>query len=102
MRIQRTINGVNFSFELLPCELVDAYYEQQKKFDIEDVIILTEYNTDEDLDTLYGCDGKFILDHKKEIANLMRKYIDKYDLDWVTAREEAVRDLINEKSAVIT
>jgi len=55
MKIQRTINGTTFNIELLPVELITAYYEQQKKFDIEDIINLGEAYSDEELMDSYGC-----------------------------------------------
>lgn len=99
MKIQRTINGVKFNIELLPEELISAYYEQQKKFDIEDVISLGEAFSNEQLQEYYGCTYQFLIDHKKEIAAKMRKNIDKYDMEWTYAREEAIRETINENMA---
>ena len=102
MKIQRTINGVNFNIELLPEELVTAYFEQQKKFDIEDIISYGEmFETSELIDYL-GCDYKTFLSLKEEMAQVMRRNIDKYDMDWSSARDEAVRDVINKhKTAAI-
>lgn len=100
MKIQRTINGVNFNIELLPNELVKAYFEQQEKFDIEDVVSFAEAFDNETLMDSYGCTYQELLDCKEEIAAKMRKNIDKYDMEWSYAREEAVRDVMrNLKSA---
>ena len=94
MKIQRTINGTTFNIELLPEELITAYYEQQKKFDIEDVISFGEAYSNEELMDSYGCTFQELLNNKKTIAAVMRKYIDKYDMEWSYAREEAVHDVI--------
>ena len=94
MKIQGTINGMKFNIELLPDELEEAYFEQQKKFDIEDVITLGEAFSNAELQESYGCSYQELLNHKEDIAALMRKYIDKYDMEWTYAREEAVRDVM--------
>lgn len=94
MKIQRTINGTNFNIELLPEELVEAYFEQQEKYDIEDVVSFAEAYDEEELKDSYGCTYKEILDNKEDIAYRMRKNIDKYDMEWSYAREEAVRDVM--------
>lgn len=97
MKIQRTINGTTFSIELLPEELIAAYIEQQKKFDIEDVINFGEAYSNEELMDSYGCTYQEIVNNKEIIAATMRKYIDKYDMEWSYAREEAVRDVIHKE-----
>ena len=94
MKIQRTINGTIFNFELLPDELVEAYFEQQEKFDIEDVVSFAEAFDNETLMDSYGCTYQELLDNKEDIAAAMRKNIDKYDMEWSYAREEAVRDVM--------
>ena len=102
MKIQRTINGVKFSIELLPEELVAAYFEQQRKFDIEDIISYGEMFEQKELIDYLGCDYKTFLSLKEEMAQEMRRNIDKYDMDWSSARDEAVRDVINRhKTAAI-
>ena len=94
MKIQRMINGTILNFELLPDELVEAYFEQQEKFDIEDVVSFAECFDNETLMDSYGCTYQELLDNKEDIAAAMRKNIDKYDMEWSYAREEAVRDVM--------
>ena len=102
MKIQRTINGVNFNIELLPEELVAAYFEQERKFDIEDIVSYGEMFEQRELVDYLGCDYKTFLSLKEEMAQEMRRNIDKYDMDWSSARDEAVRDVINKhKTAAI-
>lgn len=102
LKIQRMINGVNFNIELLPEELVTAYFEQQHKFDIEDIISYGEMFENAELVDYLGCDYKTFLSLKEEMADEMRRNIDKYDMDWSNARDEAVRDVINKhKTAAI-
>lgn len=94
MRIQRTINGIKLDIALTIEELVAAYFEQQKKFDIEDVISFAEAYDNKTLMESYGCTYQELLNNKEDIAARMRKYIDKYDMEWSYAREEAVRDVM--------
>ena len=102
MKIQRTINSVKFDIELLPEELVEAYYEQQHNFDVEDVVSYGEMFENAELVDYLGCDYKTLLSLKEEMADELRKNIDKYDMDWSSARDEAVRDVINRhKTAAI-
>ena len=96
------INGVKFVIELLPEELVAAYFEQQHKFDIEDIISYGEMFEADKLQDYLGCDYKTFLSLKEEMADKLRRNIDKYDMDWSSARDEAVRDVINKhKTAAI-
>lgn len=96
MRIKRIINGIQYNIELLPNELVDAYFEQRDKFDVEDIISYAETFSNEDLLKLVGCDYKTIIDNKEDMAARMRKYIDKYDMEFVYARDEAIKDIAAE------
>ena len=99
MKIQRTINGAKINIELLPEELVEAYYEQQEKFDIEDVVSYAEMFDSDELEEYMGCDYATYLSYKEEIAKAMRKNIDSYGMDFPMAREEAVRDVLKTKTA---
>lgn len=94
MKIERNINGVKFFFELLPDELLDAFYEQRDKFDIEDIISYGEEMTAAELQSTYGCTYKEFLEHKEEMAERMRRNMDKYDMDFATAREWAINDVM--------
>jgi len=94
MKIKRTINGVDYSFELLPNELIEAYYEQQEKYDIDDVVNFIECFSDEELQEYYGCSYDECMKYKEEIADEMRRNMDKYDMQLEYAREEALHDII--------
>ena len=102
MKIKRTINGVNYTIELLPDELEDAFFEQRDKFDIEDIISYAETFSNEELIEFVGCDYGTIIEHKEEMAERMRKYMDKYDMEFSYAREEAIRDIASENKEIIT
>lgn len=102
MKIQRTINGMKFNIELLPDELEEAYFEQQEKFDIEDVVSYLEAYNNEELVESYGLNYSELIKLKEEIAEKMRKNIDKYGMNMPDSREEALREVIRiEKGAVI-
>lgn len=76
MIISRTINGVEYEFELNSQELYDAYIEQEHKWDVSDV------------DARYG---HLLSDEQVDaVAYEMRRQRDKYDLDFESAIEEAL------------
>lgn len=93
MYIKRTINGMKFNIMLLPGEVLEAYFEQQEKFDIEDVISYIELG---DSDSCWGSDYQIFMDHKEEIAELMRQYINS-GMSMPDARELAAREVINKQ-----
>ena len=96
MKIYRQINGVNFCIELLPNEMVEAYFEQQGKFDVEDIVSFAETFSNSDLEKIVDSNYSDILANKEEIAKRMRKYIDNYNMEFSYAREEAIRDVMAE------
>lgn len=94
MVIKRTFNNKEYSIKLSPEEMTQAYFEQQNIYDIEDVVSYAEVFSNEDLIDLCGGTYSEILSLKEEIADEMRRNIDKYGMEWSYAREEAVRDVI--------
>jgi len=94
MKVQRTINKDTFSFELTPDELYEAYFEQRDKFDIEDVISYGELFSQNEFEEEFGCSYEYFLSLKEEIANEMRRNMDKYDMPFCHAREYAVKEVI--------
>lgn len=79
MTITRIINGKELELELNSQELYDAYIEQEHKWDVSDV------------DARYG---HLLTDEQVDaLAYEMRRQRDKYDLDFETAMEEALRNL---------
>lgn len=93
MKIQRTINGAKVNIELLPDELLDAFYEQRDKFDIEDIISYGEM-FGSDFEAEMGVSYNEFLSMKEEMAAEMRRNIDKYDMSFEYARSEAIHDVI--------
>ena len=74
--------------------MLDAFYEQRDKFDIEDIVSYGENMSTNELELNYGCTYDEFLEHKEEMAELMRKNMSKYDMDFATARELAVEDVM--------
>jgi len=100
MKITRTINGTRFSFELLPEELIDAFFEQRDKFDIEDIVSYGEEMSKAELKEMYGCTYEEYLEHKEKMAEEMRRNISKYDMDFCSARELAVETVMKRQAVV--
>ena len=99
MKITREINGQAVEFELTHDEMMRTFLEQQEAFDTQDVKALTENFSEEEFIEMYGLNPSVVLENAEEIGSRMRKYIDKYDMDWVYARDEAVSDWCSERVA---
>lgn len=89
MKITRTINHKKRSFTLTKDELFDAYYEQQNKFDIEDVKTKFENMEKEDF-AEYGMTKTKAKPLIEQIAYHKRRNINKYGMDWEDALDEAI------------
>lgn len=100
MKIQREINGQTVEFELTSEELYSAHLEQEHKNDIQDITdALENYRPDgaEDFyqeyevpfDKVYGNE-----DLISEIAHEKRRNMDKHDMRWDTARDEALSEIL--------
>lgn len=100
MKIQRTINGMKFNILLLPHELAEAYEEYQSKLDVEYVVSYAEAFSDNELKDYFDCDYFEFLEKKEQIAVAMRKHFDKDNMSLSEARDEAIREVINNKIAV--
>jgi len=100
MKITRMINGVTYNIELLPDELYEAFFEQREKFDIEDIINYGEEMTEKEMEEELGCTYSEFLSMKEEMAQEMRRNIDKYGMDFIYAREEAIETVIRRNKVV--
>ena len=94
MKIYRTVSGIEYSFELTNAELAQAFSEHQYRLDKQDITEYGEYMTDDEIVETYGVTRQEFDELTGEIASTMRRYIDKYDMDWTYARDEAIRDVI--------
>jgi hypothetical protein len=99
MKITREVNGQTVEFELTDKEMLDTFFEQQEAFDAQDVVMLIEHYSEEEFVEKYGVSPTVILENSGEIGSRMRRNIDKYDMDWESARDEAVSDWCSEQGA---
>lgn len=99
MKITREVNGQTVEFELTHKEMVDTFFEQQEAFDAQDIEMLVENFSEEDFIEIYGLSPSVVLENAEEIGSRMRKNIEKYDMDWESARDEAVSDWCSEQVA---
>lgn len=90
MTITRTVGGEQLSFELTESELVNAYFEQQYKFDKQDVMDLICGWEDDDVLGVYDITVEEYTKLSGDIAAEMRRNMDKHDMDFDYARDEAV------------
>lgn len=94
MTITREIDGKVREIALTPSEIYGAYVVQQFEFyrgDIEDLICGLN---DEDVKECYGVSTQEFKDLIDDMAYEMRRQIDKYDVTWEYARDEAIRTVI--------
>ena len=94
MKIKRLVNGKEQEFELTEDELYAAFSEQEFKFDRADVTDYFLAFDIEDIEEEYGMTMKEIESKFNEIAYEMRRNIDKYDMDWTYARDEAIETVL--------
>lgn len=100
MKIQRTINGTSYTIELLPEELEDAFFEQRDKFDIEDIVDYGEMMSHTEMEEELGCSYSEFLSMKEEMAQEMRRNMDKYDMAFPYARQDAIETVIRRNKVV--
>ncbi len=80
-------------YELTVEELRYAYIEYEHICDVED-IRLQIYEYADEGDRYKGAPVEWLEEHIDEIAQLKRRYIDKYNTDWQTAIVDALADYI--------
>lgn len=91
MTIRRTLDGTDYEIELLPYELMAAYYVQQHLFDVED--IGNWFDLGEDISE-YGLSASEVESLYEEMAWELRRNLDKYDMDFAYARDAAIYDIL--------
>ena len=106
MNIERVVNGKKYTFTLEPDELIEAYFEQQDKYDIQDIVDYGEIFSSEELQESFGCTYSELCNWKEEMAAELRRNIDKYDMEFSYARDDAIRTVVrrhqDEKTCVNT
>lgn len=94
MTIQRSFGGKTYDIELTDEELFEAYLEKEHMFDIQDVTDMLNGMSDFDINEYYGVTREEAVLLIDEIANEMRRDIDKYDMSWQNARDEAIETVL--------
>lgn len=94
MIITRSIGGKHLDFELTPDELYDAFREQEFLFDREDCKAVIDDLADDEIFDTYGVTAEQFMAHLDDMAAEKRRNMNKYDMDWEYARDEAIRAVI--------
>ena len=94
MKISRTINGQNVEIELTSVEMVDAYRIIQHNSDKADIQDLYYWLDPEDVEESYHITKAKLDAGLDEMANIMRKNIDKWGNARDTARDLAFEDFL--------
>lgn len=94
MTIERYIQRKPYEFVLTDDELFAAYLEQQHIFDRDDCADAIAWLKGEEILEAYGVTYDTFHALLDDMAVEMRRNIDKYDMSWQSARDEAVRDVI--------
>lgn len=97
MKIAREINGQMVEIELTSEEVRSAYLEEEHENDVQDVKTLLESLDPEEFYEDYKVSLTWAYNNDELVENIaveMRKNIDKYDMHWDSARDEAVADVI--------
>lgn len=92
MTITREINGQTIEIELTSQELYEAYLEKQNEFDRQDIEDVFNGFDDDELEDMYGMTRAQLEEKIPELAHEMRRNIDKYDMSWQAARDEAIAE----------
>lgn len=94
MKITREIGGKQYEFELTRDELYRAFDEQEHIYDVNDIEDVVFYMEDAEVLAEYGISKEAFLAMKDEMAYEKRRNMDKYDMSWDYARDEAVSSVL--------
>lgn len=95
MTIKRVVNGVEMEFELTHDELFNAYCEQEHKWDVQACKDYF-YDTYSDEEWFENTSKKTKQCVIEAAAINMRRYINKYDMDFYSACSGAIDEAIDE------
>ena len=96
MKIKRSINGVEYEFELTKDELFNAYCEQEYEYDKADIEDVIECLDDEEVIDTYDVTRAEFESLIPRMAYEKRRQQDKYGVSWDYARDEAIGEIINQ------
>lgn len=91
MTIFREFDGVRHEIELTPSELYAAYKAEQFYLDKDDILAMAD-----GVDYPYNIPHDAFVELAEEMAYQMRRNIDRYDIGWYEARDEAILDVVAE------
>lgn len=97
MKITREINGQMVEIELTSEEVRDIYEEKEHEYDVQNVKAVLENASPEEFYDKYQISLNWAYNNEELIENIaddMRKNIDKYDMHWDSARDNAMKDII--------
>lgn len=97
MTIKRAINGEEFAFELTKDELFNAYLEQEFIFDKENVAGYLESLGSDWTEDNYGLSLDEAMQYVDDIASELRRNIDKYEMGFDYAIDEALKFVLSKK-----
>ena len=95
MTITREILGTPVTIELTSREIYDAHNLYQHECDMQDCKDIYEYLSDEDIIKSYGVTRRELDDSLDAMATELRRNIDKYDMHWDSARDEAFSTIVS-------
>lgn len=101
MKITRKVDGVDHTFELTAVELREAYEEQEHSYDMQDAInhINEMAESGAEADYLnYGLCYDEAIELVDDIADEKRRNMNKYDMSWEYALDEAIKTVFEENS----
>lgn len=94
MKISREIDGKTYEFELTRDEIYRAFNEQEHIYDVADIEDVVFYMEEEEVLVEYGVSKESFLAMKDEMAYEKRRNMDKYDMSWDYARDEAISSVL--------
>lgn len=94
MEIIRNLDEKEYVIQLTDDELIDAYFEQQSRFDEEDVLNILDGMESEDIEDIFKVSKETFIKLAPKIADEMRRSMDKYGVPWEEARADAVAKVI--------
>lgn len=92
MEIMRTVDGKKYKFKLTKREIRMAYLEHQHLNDIEDIMDVFNSMSDDELMENYGKTYRELKKLAPDMATQMRKYINRDDVSWQSARDGAIAE----------
>lgn len=110
MKIKRTISvktesggtqNIEQEFELTANELREAFWEQQEEYDRADMMYYLEDNREDLLEQYKRSFVDGLSEYLGGMGAELRRQIDKYDVPWDSARDEAFNVVVRQITATL-